>query len=839
MTEAPFHRRLFIFDLDGVLVDSKDTHFEALNFALSQVDKKYIITREEQATVFEGLPTKEKLKILTETRGLPVELHESISKTKQEQSSIYFKNLEKDLELRELFKIIKNYHVDIAVASNCIRETVESCLTSLGVIDLVNLYLSNEDVSEPKPSPEIYEKCIKHFGNHPNYTTIFEDSLVGKTAAFASGATLVSVQNRKSLNKELILNALYVNRKKINVLIPMAGEGSRFTKAGYTMPKPMIDVEGKSMINLVHDNIDLNAHYIFIAKSEHISKYNLEEHIGKFCKDYTIIAQDGRLEGAAKTALLAKDIINNDEHLLIANSDQYVDWNSNEAIDTFIKSGVDGGILTFKATEEKWSYAKIGTSGNVEKVFEKIVVGDNATCGIYYWKSGSDFVKYAEDMIEKEIRTNNEFYICPVYNQAIEDDKIISYYQIKEMHGLGTPEDLEKYLKHLDSLIDIDKRDYVDSVFEISSDEICVKYKNPAYEIYDRQITKADVYHKWDYENDLVKLPESYHVYTDRVYRWMLNPIITSIHTLDNPSYPDRSVYLTAYTTRFFHIYLEILPKLFLLKEIDPDFKLIILGDEKINDNGDFVGLVGEHDPRNGREGDSRSLKFWLDALKIDYDCINIENLDTLNLNFKSSYCFYERVWEPFSLKAKKQYEKLFFNGPTITRNLNEYHPFSMLNRGDAVLDFKTNTYLKKQVNKFIESNYPKITKQDKKVYISRKNYLRVHKNELEIEKYFIDLGYTSVCMEDLNPIEQIQILRESSDVVCYLGSSLINMYFANKKTNLIILSLDSDSDKDFNTNMNIYYRGNMEDQDVDIKFIELPEEDLNVNMFLNEKLGE
>lgn len=823
MTEV-WHRRLFIFDLDGVLVDSKKIHFDSLNLALEEIDSKYVISEEEQAEVFEGLPTKQKLNILTETRGLPVELYDQIWDSKQKKSILYFKSLDKDQELIDLFRIILNYNVDIAVASNCIRETVEACLTALGVIDLVIFYLSNEDVVNPKPDPEIYTKCIKHFGCHPRYTTIFEDSNVGKMAAIKSGATLIEIENRKSLNKELVFKALNAKRKKINVLIPMAGEGSRFFQAGYKVPKPLIEIDGKTMINLVHDNIGLDAHYIFIAKNEHILQYNLEENIKKFCKDYTIIGQDGRLDGAAKTALLAKNLINNDEHLLIANSDQYVDWNNSETIDDLISSGVDGGILTFTANEEKWSYAEVDSNGFVKEVFEKIVVGDKATCGIYYWKQGFDFVKYAESMIKKNIKTNNEFYICPVYNQAIEDGKIISTYPVNSMHGLGTPEDFEQYLKYLDRLDGIDKKDYVENIYEISKDEICVKYKNPSYGIYDRKIVVNDLYNKWDYKSELVKLPESSIEYPERSFRWTLNPIITGIHDVDNVSYPDKNVFLTAYTTRFFHIYLEILPKLFLLKKIDPDFKLILLGDEEINIDGDFIGLVGQQHPGNGREGDSRSLKFWLDSLKIDYECINMKKLHGLNLNFKSSYFFYEKVWEKLSIESRKMYEKLFFNGPTVFRNLEEYHPFNLLNRGDVALDTKTNNFLRDEVNKFIEINYPDKLKQDKKIYISRKNYKRVHENENKIEDNYVSLGYTSVCMEDFNPIEQIQILRQATDVVCYLGSSLVNMYFVNNKTNLTILALDSDSDKDFNKNMHLYYTLNIKNQDIDVKFIEIPE---------------
>jgi dTDP-glucose pyrophosphorylase len=145
---------------------------------------------------------------------------------------------------------------------------------------------------------------------------------------------------------------------------------------------------------------------------------------------------------------LAKELINSNEPLLMANSDQFVEWNSNECLYSFTADEVDGGIVTFKATHPKWSFARVGDDGFVAEVAEKNPISNDATVGIYYWKKGSDYVKYAEQMIEKNIRTNNEFYVCPVFNEAITDDKKIKIKQIPRMWGIGTPEDLEYFLNH-------------------------------------------------------------------------------------------------------------------------------------------------------------------------------------------------------------------------------------------------------------------------------------------------------------------------------------------------------------------------------------------------------
>jgi len=111
---------------------------------------------------------------------------------------------------------------------------------------------------------------------------------------------------------------------------------------------------------------------------------------------------------------------------------------------------VDGGMLTFTATHPKWSFAKLNGEGFVSEVAEKKPISKIATVGIYYWAKGSDYVKYAEEMIRKDVRTNNEFYVCPVFNEAILDNKKVKVYSINErdMWGLGTPEDLDNFLKN-------------------------------------------------------------------------------------------------------------------------------------------------------------------------------------------------------------------------------------------------------------------------------------------------------------------------------------------------------------------------------------------------------
>ena len=233
--------------------------------------------------------------------------------------------------------------------------------------------------------------------------------------------------------------------KKLNILIPMAGAGSRFQEKGYNLPKPLIDVKGKPMIQHVVENIGLDGKYIFIVQKEHYEKYSLKYILKLIKPDCEIIITDGLTEGAACTTLLAKDLINNDNPLLIANSDQWVDWSSSHFYDYVNRRGCDGAILSFLSESPKHSYSKV-EDGYITEVAEKKVISNQATVGIYYWKKGSEYVECANSMIEKDIRHNNEFYVCPVYNQLIEKGGMVLPYAIPQMLGMGTPEELEKFL---------------------------------------------------------------------------------------------------------------------------------------------------------------------------------------------------------------------------------------------------------------------------------------------------------------------------------------------------------------------------------------------------------
>ena len=452
--------KLVIFDLDGVLIDSRELHYEALNDALRKVGEQYVISREEHLSTYDGLNTTRKLEMLSEQKGLDRKYFNQVWQDKQNATFDLIRKFTVNYTARYIITQLKKKGWKVAVASNSIRETIRIALDSIGILGDVDYIVSNEDVKRTKPFPEMYWKCMIALGALPKDTIIVEDSHIGRQGAIDSGAILYPVENASDLNETKFMEKIeeYENShrdsaipwrdKKLNVLIPMAGAGSRFAQAGYTFPKPLIEVRGKPMIQVVVENLNIEANYIYIVQKEHYEKYNLNYLLSLITPGCKIVQVDGLTEGAACTTLLAKEFINNDSPLVMANSDQFVEWNSNECMYAFNADAIDGGILTFKATHPKWSYAKLDENGFVSEVAEKKPISDNATVGIYFWKKGSDYVKYAEQMIAKNIRTNNEFYVCPVFNEAIGDGKKIRVKQIEKMWGIGTPEDLNYFLEN-------------------------------------------------------------------------------------------------------------------------------------------------------------------------------------------------------------------------------------------------------------------------------------------------------------------------------------------------------------------------------------------------------
>jgi len=240
----------------------------------------------------------------------------------------------------------------------------------------------------------------------------------------------------------------------MNIVIPMAGLGSRFPQEIYKVPKPMIEIgnTGKSMIQCAIESLGFHGKYYFIINEELITKYDINSVLKSFMVDpYELIPINYVTEGPACSALLAKKYINNDDPLVITNCDQIMEWGEHHDFIKFAtESKADAAVVTYPSITEKNSYVQLNFKNEGVKFAEKKVISKYSLNGIHYWKKGSDFIKSAEIMIFRNLRVNNEFYIAPTFNEMLVEDKIIIVYHIgiPRHWAVGTPEDLNKYLEH-------------------------------------------------------------------------------------------------------------------------------------------------------------------------------------------------------------------------------------------------------------------------------------------------------------------------------------------------------------------------------------------------------
>lgn len=237
----------------------------------------------------------------------------------------------------------------------------------------------------------------------------------------------------------------------INIVIPMAGRGSRFADAGYTVPKPMIPVHGVPMIRVVIENIRPSTphRFIFICQAEAVQKFDLRERLATWAPGSALVEIDGITDGAACTVLSAKHEIDREAPLMIANSDQYVDINIDDYLAEINDRALDGLIMTMDADDPKWSFAALDEDNFVTRVVEKQPISRHATVGIYNFSRGADFIDGAQAMIDADLRVNGEFYVAPVYDQLILGGAKIGIFNVGSegngMYGLGIPSDLELF----------------------------------------------------------------------------------------------------------------------------------------------------------------------------------------------------------------------------------------------------------------------------------------------------------------------------------------------------------------------------------------------------------
>lgn len=240
--------------------------------------------------------------------------------------------------------------------------------------------------------------------------------------------------------------------KKLTLILPMAGEGSRFSTVGCDVPKPLIDINGIPMFVHAVKNIGLIFdRYIFIIRSQH-KIFGIVEKIKQYFSNAEIVEVDYKTEGAAKTVMLVSHLLDPNESVFLSNCDQHVEWEPNIFYNLQSNDKIDAAIAVFDENENsnKWSYVKV-ENDKVIKTAEKQVISNLASVGYYYWKNSKTMIESFNAMFSSNDKTNNEFYICPSFNYIV-NEYYVTIFKVKKMHGIGTPEDLEKWKKQKLSL---------------------------------------------------------------------------------------------------------------------------------------------------------------------------------------------------------------------------------------------------------------------------------------------------------------------------------------------------------------------------------------------------
>lgn len=234
----------------------------------------------------------------------------------------------------------------------------------------------------------------------------------------------------------------------LKIVVPMAGEGKRFAEYGHTFPKPLVEIGGRSMIEIVVGNLTPREQhqFIFICRREHVQRYALADVLRLIAPGCKIAVMHDSTAGALCSVLLAMEHLNDDSELLIANSDQFVEEDIERFLATARAGNADGCIMTFPSTHPKWSFVKV-VDGEVLTVAEKRPISPLATVGLYYFRRSADFLAGAEAMILKNASRDGEFFVSPVYNELILKGMRITTHPIsrEQMHSLGTPEDVEAF----------------------------------------------------------------------------------------------------------------------------------------------------------------------------------------------------------------------------------------------------------------------------------------------------------------------------------------------------------------------------------------------------------
>lgn len=242
--------------------------------------------------------------------------------------------------------------------------------------------------------------------------------------------------------------------RPLHIIMPMAGEGSRFMKEGWKTPKPLIELDGqplfKHAINSVPaDQIPMK--YSFIVRQEHIDKYHIDNRIKLFLPEANIFSVNSTTRGAVETCLIAESVIADDDAILVMDCD--LEFRSKEFVDIIKKSlsmceedAKGGALVSFESYDPKYSYAEVGSDGSVTRTAEKEVISNYALCGAYFFASGKRFKQIAHKLMQEPAFTKPEYYVSLLFNYLLKDGEKVWLTKMEEYRSYGTPQELKRYL---------------------------------------------------------------------------------------------------------------------------------------------------------------------------------------------------------------------------------------------------------------------------------------------------------------------------------------------------------------------------------------------------------
>ncbi len=242
--------------------------------------------------------------------------------------------------------------------------------------------------------------------------------------------------------------------RPLHILMPMAGEGSRFAKAGWTTPKPLIELNGQPLFKHAISSVaaeGIQMKYSFIVRQEHIDNYAIDKGIRSFLPEANIFSVLKTTRGAVETCLMAESAIADDDAIIVMDCD--LEFRSKEFL-RIIKSilfepvemSSGGALVSFESDQPKYSYAELGEDGLVKRTAEKEVISSHALCGAYFFSTGKEFKQIAHRLLDEPEFKKPEYYVSLLYNYMLEKGEKVYLAPMEEYYSYGTPEELIRYL---------------------------------------------------------------------------------------------------------------------------------------------------------------------------------------------------------------------------------------------------------------------------------------------------------------------------------------------------------------------------------------------------------